>query len=198
MGTVGILLLAGVAVAAYAIGIYNTLQRLKTQIAASIQEIGNQLKRQASLIPNLEASVKGYLQHEQGIFEKLTDARKSATQASQTNSAADIDKAITSMQSLIPQIKVLVEDNPELQANTTVMQFMSELTDTADKLMYARRTVIDLTQQFNEKLVTFPSNLIAGIFGFVAEKGLEMPTEGSHLSVSAEETKDVTVDLTQK
>ena len=190
-----VILVAVVGLAAYVIGLYNTLQRLKTQITAAIQEIGNQLKRQASLIPNLMASVKGYLDHEKGIFDKLTAARTTAAKASASNSPADLDKAIASMQSLIPDIKVLVEDNPELQANTTVMKFMDELTDTSDKLMYSRRTVIDLTQQFNEKLVVFPSNIIAGMFGFTAEKGLVMPAEGEHLEVSAQETKDVKVEL---
>lgn len=196
MGTTSIIILViFIAIVGYVIGLYNALQRLKTQITASIQEIGNQLKRQASLIPNLMESVKGYLKHEAGIFDKLTAARTSAAKASASNSAVDVDKAIASMQSLIPDIKILVEDNPELQANSTVMQFMSELTDTADKLMYARRTVIDLTQQFNEKLVTFPSNLVAGMFGFTAEKGLEMPKDGTHTTVSADELKDVKVDL---
>ena len=130
-----VILIAVVGLAAYVIGLYNTLQRLKTQITAAIQEIGNQLKRQASLIPNLMASVKGYLDHEKGIFDKLTAARTSAAKASASNSPADLDKAIASMQSLIPDIKVLVEDNPELQANTTVMKFMDELTDTSDKLI---------------------------------------------------------------
>lgn len=196
MGTIGIILLIAVVVlAAYVIGLFNTLQRLKTQITAAIQEIGNQLKRQASLIPNLEASVKSYLKHEAGIFDKLTAARTSAAKASASNSAADIDKAISNIQSLIPDIKVLVEDNPELQANSTVTKFMDELTDTADKLMYSRRTVIDLTQMYNEKLVTFPSNIIANMFGFTAEKGLDTPREGAHVSVSDEEMKDVKVKL---
>ena len=190
-----VVLVVLIGLVAYVIGLYNTLQRLKTQITAAIQEIGNQLKRQASLIPNLMESVKGYLKHESGIYDKLTAARTTAAKATQTNSPADVDKAISSMQSLIPDIKVLVENNPELKANTTVNKFMDELTDTSDKLMYARRTVIDLTQMFNEKLVMFPSNLIAGLFGFKPEKGLVMPTEGEHLAVSHEETKDVKVDL---
>ncbi len=76
-----VILVAVVGLAAYVIGLYNTLQRLKTQITAAIQEIGNQLKRQASLIPNLMASVKGYLDHEKGIFDKLTAARTSAAKA---------------------------------------------------------------------------------------------------------------------
>ncbi len=184
-----------VAIALYVLSIYNSLQTLKTQIQASIQEIGNQLKRQASLIPNLEVSVKGYMKHEKGIFEMLTDARKSVAQADKSGSADDIQTAIDKIQSVVPRLSVAVEDNPELKANETVTRFMSELSDTADKLMYARRTVIDLTQNFNEKLVTFPSNVIAGMFGFKPEKGLVTPESGSHLNVSDDDMKDVKVNL---
>lgn len=183
------------AIAFYVMSIYNTLQRLKTQITASIQEIGNQLKRQASLIPNLENSVKSYMKHEKGVFEMLTEARKSVAKATQTGSAKDIDKAISDLQSVVPQISIAVESNPELKADQTVTKFMQELTDTADKLAYARRAVIDLSQAFNEKLVTFPSNIIAGLFGFKPEKGLETPLTGSHVSVSDTEMQDVKVNL---
>lgn len=195
MSTPIILLIILIAIASYVASIYNTLQRLMTQITASIQEIGNQLKRQASLIPNLESSVKGFLKHEQGIFKLLTDARKSVAQAASSNSLPDIEKAATAMQALMPKISLVVEDNPELKSNETVTQFMSELTDTADKLMYARRSVIDLTQNFNEKLVMFPSNLIAGLFGFKQQAGLQTPQSGSHLEVSSDEMKDVKVDI---
>ena len=184
-----------VAVVGYVIGVYNGLARLKTQITASIQEIGNQLKRQASLIPNLEASVKGYLKHEKGIYRMITDARKAVDLASKSGSGKDIDKALSSIQSVIPKLQVMVESNPELKANETIAKFMDELTDTADKLMYARRTLIDLTQSYNEKLVTFPSNLVAKLFGFKPEKGLEIATTGAHVRVSDAETKDVKVDL---
>ncbi len=190
-----VLLGAIVLAALYVMGIFNSLQRLKTQIAAAIQEIGNQLKRQASLIPNLEASVKGYLTHEKDIFKLLTAARTSSAQAAQSGSAKDIDAAISNIQAMLPKIAVVLEDNPEIQANATVMKFMSELSDTADKLMYARRTVIDLTQSYNEKLLVFPSNIIAGLFGFTKEVGLQLPESGSHLSVSEEEMKDVSVKL---
>lgn len=179
----------------YVISIYNSLQTLKTQIVASIQEIGNQLKRQASLIPSLMASVKGYIKHEKSIFKMLTDARKASEKAEKSGKTKDIDAALSSIQSVLPQIQVAVEDNPELKADTTVTKFMDELTDTADKLSYARRTVIDLTQSYNQKLVVFPSNLIAGLFGFKAEKGLETPMTGAHVSVSAGETEDIKVDF---
>ncbi|MBP7768654.1 LemA family protein [Candidatus Woesebacteria bacterium] len=190
-----ILVIVAIAIAFYVIGLFNTLQRLRTQIAAAIQEIGNQLKRQSSLIPSLMESVKGYMKHEKDIFGMLTDARKSIAHASETGAAKDIDTAISQLQSVIPQISVMVESNPELKADTTVTRFMQELSDTADKLMYARRTVIDLTQNYNEKLVMFPSNIIAGMFGFTPEKGLEMPVSGSHLSVSEKEMEDPKVEL---
>lgn len=190
-----VLLIAIIAIALYVIGIYNTLQRLKTQIVASIQEIGNQLKRQASLIPNLETAVKGYLKHESGVFEMLTQARRAVATAEKSGDAASIEDAINKIQSVVPQIQIAVEDNPELKADATVTKFMSELTDTADKLMYARRTVIDLSQSYNEKLVMFPSNIIANAFGFKPEKGLSTPQEGSHVSVSDTEMKDVKVNL---
>jgi LemA protein len=182
-------------IALYIMGVYNSLQTIKTQIVASIQEIGNQLKRQASLIPNLETSVKGYLKHEKDIFTMLTDARKAISKAEKTGSGKDIDAAIDSIQQMVPRMAIAVEDNPELKSDATVTKFMDELRDTADKLMYARRTVIDLSQNYNQKLVVFPSNLVAQLFGFKPEKGLEMPSSGTHLSVSDAEMNDPKVTL---
>lgn len=179
----------------YIVMVYNNLQRLKTEIHASIQEIGNQLKRQASLIPSLQASVKGYMKQEKEIFKMLTDARTSAETAAKSGAAGDIEAAISKLNQVMPQISVAVEDNPEIKSDATVAQFMSELRDTADKLMYARRSVIDLSQNYNVQLVTFPSNLVAKLFGFTAEKGLDTPMSGSHLSVNDSEMKDVKVEL---
>ena len=190
IGGITVVVLAG-----YCIAIYNELQTLKTQIVASIQEIGNQLKRQASLIPNLQASVKGMMKQETGIFEMLTKARTQVAHAQETNSSADLEKAISQVQSIVPQLSIAIEDNPEMKSDVTVQKLMSELTDTADKLMYARRSVIDLSQRYNQRLVTFPSNMIANLFGFKPEKGLETPQEGSHVSVQKEEMKDVSIDL---
>lgn len=182
-------------IAFYVVSIYNTLQRLKTQIKASIQEIGNQLKRQAGLIPNLETAVKGQLKHEKEIYNMLTSARKSVAQADKTGKISDIDKAIDQIQTLIPQIQVVVESNPELKASEVISKFMDELTDTADKLSYARRSVIDLSQTYNQNLVTFPSNLIANLFGFKEEAGIVTAMTGSHVEVSSEDMKNPEVKL---
>lgn len=179
----------------YVVGVYNSLQTLKTQIHASIQEIGNQLKRQAGLIPNLEVAVKGQLKHEQGIYKMLTSARQAVSKAGQSGKTQDIDQAIEQVQGLLPQIQVVVESNPELKANEAITKFMDELTDTADKLSYARRSVIDLTQNFNQKLVVFPSNVLAKAMGFTPEAGLVTPTSGAHLEVSQQEQQDPKVSL---
>lgn len=178
----------------YAIGVYNSLQTLKTRIKASVQEIGNQLKRQANLIPNLAESVKSYLTHEKDIYDKITSARR-AVEAAVKEGGVKIDEAVSQINSLVPKLQVIVESNPELKANQVIGKLMDELRDTADKLMYSRRTLIDLSAEYNMKLVTFPSNLIANAFGFKAEKGLEVPVSGAHLSVSDTETQDVKIDL---
>lgn len=184
-----------VAIVLYLVGTYNTFQTIKTRITASIQEIGNQLKRQADLIPNLEASVKGYLKHEKDIFDKLTDARKQIAAAVKSGTTQKMVEASSAISRLIPALQVVVEDNPELKAEETVSKLMDELRDTSDKVMYARRTLIDLTADYNRMIVTIPSNFIASLFGFKPEKGLETPMEGEHLSVSDTETKSPKVNL---
>lgn len=179
----------------WVISVYNFFQTTRARIKASIQEIGNQLKRQASLIPNLESSAKGYLKQEKEVFKMLTDARKTVSSAAESGNLDQIDKAAESIQALLPKLQIAVEDNPELKSDTVIKQLMDELRDTADKLMYARRTVIDLAADFNVKRVTFPSSIVANMFSFGEEKGITTPMEGGHVSVSSEETKDPKVNL---
>ncbi len=190
-----IVIAAGVVVVIYVIALYNGLQSLLTQIEAATQEIGNQLKRQASLIPNLESSVKAFMKQEKEVFTLLSQARQSIEKASKSGSASAIDAAQDQLNAVLPRLQVVVEDNPELKSNETVQQFMAELRDTADKLSYSRRAVIDLTQQFNQKLVVFPSNILAGMFGFKKQVGIATPMKGAHMEVSEDETHDHKVSL---
>ena len=171
--------------ALYAIGVYNFLATAKVRIKASIQEIGNQLKRQAELIPNLEESVKGYLKHEKEIFALLTSARKSVASAIDSNNLGEMVKASDSLAKILPSIQATFESNPEIKASELVKNLMSNLTDTADKVSYSRRLLIDLTADYNAKLVTFPSSVVANLFGFKAEAGLTTPETGSHVEVSS-------------
>lgn len=159
----------------WVISIYNFFASSKARIKASIQEIGNQLKRQADLIPNLEASVKGYLKHEKGIFDELSLARKMVAAAAKSGNLGKMADAGKALSEVLPKIQVIVESNPELKGSEVVKGLMDELRDTSDKVMYARRLLIDLTADFNVKRVAFPSSLIANMFGFAEMKGLETP-----------------------
>ena len=150
--------------AIWVISTYNFFVSSKTRIKASIQEIGNQFKRQADLIPNLESSVKGYLSHEKGILQMLSDARKLISTGKD---------ASAKIAEFLPKLQVVVESNPELKGNTVVTNLMDELRDTADKVMYARRLLIDLTADFNVKRATFPSSLVANLFKITEEEGLK-------------------------
>ncbi|MFA6512501.1 MAG: LemA family protein, partial [Patescibacteria group bacterium] len=87
------------------------------------------------------------------------------------------------------------ESNPEIKGADVITKLMDELRDTSDKVMYARRTLIDLTADYNVKIATFPSNTVAGIFGFQPEKGLSTPDTGSHIEVSQSETTTPKVKL---
>lgn len=181
-----ILLVVLVALALWVISQYNFFVTSKARIKASIQEIGNQLKRQADLIPNLEASVKGYMKHEKGIMEMLSVARKLISKGK------DASKQIAEV---LPKLQVVVESNPQLKADTVVTNLMDELRDTSDKVMYARRLMIDLTADYNVKRVSVPSNIVANLFKFEELKGLETAENGEHLTVSAGEMKSPKVNL---
>jgi len=188
---VGIILVA----VFYVVSQYNWFQTTKTRITAAIQDIGNQLKRQSSLIPNLENSTKGYLKHEKGIYEEIVSARKAVEKAAGGKDMSKIEAASNAISSLVPKLQVLVESNPELKGAEVVVRLMDELRDTSDKLMYARRVVIDLSAEYNIKIVTLPSNIIAGLFGFKEQKGIATPTEGEHLEVGKDEMSDPKISV---
>jgi len=179
----------------YVVVTYNQFQTLKTRLKAAIQEIGNQLKRQAELIPNLTQAAKGYLKHEKNIFQALTEARKAVTQAVESGKTEKMLEAQELVQKALSSMRIILESNPQLQAAGVVTGLMNELRDTADKVMYARRTLIDLTADYNRMVVTIPSNLIAKIFGFKEERGLKFLEKGTALTVKAEETKTPKVNL---
>lgn len=182
-------------IAGYFVSLFNFFVSSKARIKASIQEIGNQLKRQADLIPNLETTAKSYLSHEKKIYESLTDARKMISSAVKSGNLQQMADAGSKLAEILPQIQVVVESNPELKANEVVVKLMDELRDTSDKIMYARRLVIDLTADFNVKRAAFPSNVVANIFKFEEQPGLITPTEGEHIKVNESDLKTPKVNL---
>ncbi len=190
-----IILLVLVVLVLWVVSTYNFFVTAKARIKASVQEIGNQLKRQADLIPNLEESVKGYLKQEKDIFKMLTDARKAVAGAVDSQDAQKMADAGSKLAGVLPRLQVAVESNPELKSSEVVGKLMDELRDTADKLMYARRLVIDLTADYNVRRATIPSSIIANMFGFAELAGLITPQSGEHLEVSESEMKSPKVKL---
>ena len=174
---------------------YNFFVSSKARIKAAVQEIGNQLKRQADLIPNLESSTKGYLKHESKIFKDLTDARRAIASAVKSGDVQKMADAGSQLASILPSIRIAVEDNPELKASDVVSKLMDELRDTADKVMYARRLVIDLTADYNVRRVSVPSNIIANMFKFEEQPGLITPEKGEHVETKEGELKTPKVSL---
>lgn len=195
MNSTTILIILVVGIGLYLVSLYNFFQTALTRIKASIQEIGNQLKRQADLIPNLESSVKGYLSHEKSILTMLADARKSVNAASESGNIDKQSKAASMLGDLLPRLSVIVESNPELKGSETVTNLMEELRDTSDKVMYARRTLIDLSADYNVKVVTFPSNFVANLFGFKEQPGLKVADMEGATSVTTAETKSPKINL---
>ena len=181
--------------ALWVVSTYNFFVSTKTRVGASIQEIGNQLKRQSELIPNLESAAKGYLSHEKGIFDELTNARKAISGAIDSGNLKKMSDAGKMLSDVLPKIQVVVESNPEIKGSVVVTNLMNDLRDTSDKVMYARRLLIDLTADYNVKLVTVPSSIIAGMFHFTKLAGLDTPVDGEGLKVSGEEMKTPKIDL---
>ncbi len=143
------------------------------------------------------SSVKGYMKNEKQIFNKLTDARKAVVQAVKSGNAQEmIDASQLANQALTP-IRVVLESTPELKAAGPTSKLIDELRDTADKIMYSRRVLIDLTADFNVRVATIPSALVANIFSFKKQSGLKMPkgAEETATTVKAEELKTPKVEL---
>lgn len=188
---IGLLIVIALVIMSY----YNKFKTAQVRIKASVQEIANQLKRQVDLIPNLVDSVKGFMKHEKGIFDELTSARKTVETAANSNNPKLIDEAQKSVNKVLSSLKVIVENNPQIQSSGLVNNLMDELRDTADKLMYARRTLIDLAADYNTSIVTIPGVWVAQIFGFKEEKGLSVPSDSSITEITSDDLKSPKVNL---
>lgn len=142
--------------------VYNGLIRVANQAKEAFSDIDVQLKRRYDLIPNLVESVKGYATHEAGVFEKVTEARSNAMQATGSARVGAENQLSGALKSLF----AVAENYPQLKANENFLNLQNELTDTEDKIQAARRFYNGMVRDFNIKIQVFPSNIIAGAFGF--------------------------------
>ena len=165
------ILLVVIALAAvFLISVYNSLVTLKVKIKEAWSQIDVQLKRRIDLIPNLVESVKGYAAHEKEVFENVTKARAALMTAGDPKAAGEADMQLTSA---LKSLFAVAEAYPELKAQEGFINLQKELSDTEDKVAYSRQFFNSVVRQYNEKIVAFPSNLIAGMFGFKQEAFFE-------------------------
>lgn len=151
----------------FLISIYNALIRLRNQVKNAWSQIDVQLKRRHDLIPNLIETVKGYMTHERDTLENITKARSQAVQA---EGIGDKAKAESELTSALGKFNLVVENYPDLKANQNFLSLQEELTSTENRISFARQAYNDQVLFFNNKIQMFPSNIIAGMFGFKTEE----------------------------
>ncbi len=163
------ILIVVVVILAWIILTYNGLITTKNQVDEAVSDIDVQLKRRYDLIPNLVATVKGYMTHEAGTLEKVTAARASAMQAHDNKNAtlAERETAENTLSSTLKSLFAVSENYPDLKASNNFMQLQDELSDTENKIQSARRFYNGNVRDFNTKIQIFPTNLIAGMLKFV-------------------------------
>lgn len=171
MEIVWIIVAIAVVVILFVLGIYNSLVRLKIRVDEAWSDITIQLKRRLDLIPNLVETVKGYAKHESGVFEAVTKARADALNAKGIKETA---AAENQFEGALKSMFAVAEAYPDLKANQNFIELQQELVDTEDKIQASRRFYNGGVRDLNTKIQMFPSNIIAGMFGFKSRDFYEL------------------------
>jgi len=157
-----VLLIVG-ALVLWVIFSYNSFVKLVNRAKEAWADIDVQLKRRYDLIPNLVSTVKGYATHESGTFEKITQAR---TQAMNATGVEEKGKAENMLAGTLKSLFAVAESYPDLKANTNFLELQRELSDTENKIQASRRFYNTNVRDLNIGIESFPANIIAGIFNF--------------------------------
>ena len=152
-------------------GMYNALVRTKVRVEEAWSDITVQLKRRYDLIPNLVNTVKGYAAHEKEVFEKVAETRANALSAQGVKETA---QAENQFEQALKSLFAVSENYPQLRASENFQQLQAELTDTEDKVMASRRFYNGAARDLNIKIDTFPSTVIAKMFGFKKREFFEV------------------------
>jgi LemA protein len=179
-----IILAAAAAVAVWLVAVYNGLIRLRNRTEEAWSDIDVQLKRRHDLIPNLVASVKGFMQHERELLENITRARSAAMTAESAGNRAALGEAEKTLGGLLGNLRVAFEAYPDLKANQNMAQLMDELSDTENKIQASRRFYNSQARDFNIKIEVFPNNLFAQAMHFVKFDFFQVDNDAERQNVS--------------
>jgi len=166
----GIIIVLAVIVAS----MYNSLVRLRNNRENAFADIDVQLKQRHDLIPQLVETVKGYAGHEKETLDRVVSARSGAINAKSIDEKIVAENALSSA---LAGLKVTVEAYPDLKANQNFLQLQEEISDIENKLASVRRYFNSATRELNNAVQSFPSNIIAGMFGFHKELMFDLGTE---------------------
>ncbi|RLS24294.1 MAG: LemA family protein [Planctomycetota bacterium] len=179
IGACGALLLLGVIVALWVVGIYNSLARGRVGVRGAWSDIDVQLKRRHDLIPNLVETVKGYAKHERETLEAVIAARARAVSAGSISEKVAAEGGLTQA---LGRLMAIAEAYPDLKANTNFMQLQGELATTENIISNARGGYNGAAGGYNQTLVVFPANIVAGMFGFKQEPFFELDSPAERVA----------------
>lgn len=172
--TIGLIILAIVVVLIIAVvSIYNGLVKKRMNVNEAWSGIDVQLKRKGNVIPNLIDTIRMQTEYEGDLLEKLTQARSGITQGSNEERLKQNDI----MGGLMKSVYAVAENYPQLGANQSFKEIMSQVADCEDKITYARNRYNICVSDYNTARETFPGNIFAGMFGFKAEEFFEIAQE---------------------
>lgn len=161
-----IVIVVAVILVAWVISMYNSLVKLRNNRENAFADIDVQLKQRHDLIPQLVETVKGYAAHEKETLERVINARNGAMSAKTIDDKIVAENALSSA---LAGLKITLEAYPDLKANQNFLQLQEEIADLENKLSSVRRYFNSATREYNNAVETFPSNIMAGMFGFRKE-----------------------------
>jgi LemA protein len=180
LGLIVVLVLAGLAVLILA-GMYNSLVQLRVRTESAWSDIDVQLKRRHDLIPNLVETVKGYAAHERGTFENIAKYRSMAMQAA---TPADKAQAEGQLTTALKSLFAVAENYPQLQASQEFTELQNSLNSIEDNIQNARRYYNAVVRDYNTRVQSFPTNILAGMFGFQSRQFFEMESAADRENVA--------------
>jgi LemA protein len=184
---VGVLVGFVLLVVVFVVGIFNGLVGLRNRVKNAYAQIDVQLKRRYDLIPNLVETAKGYMKHESETLEAVINARNQAVSAASTASKdptaagaiSDLAGADGALTGALGKLMVVMEAYPDLKASENMMQVQEELTSTENRVAFSRQAYNDAVMTYNNKREMFPSNIVAGMFGFKFAQSWELDDEAA-------------------
>lgn len=181
-----IILTIVVVIALFIIGVYNGLVRARQKVKNAWSQIEVQLQRRFDLIPNLVETVKGYMTHEKEVLEKVTALRSSWANAKSVQEKAELDNALSGA---LKTIMAVSENYPDLKANQNFSELQNSLTETENKISFARQFYNDTAMMYNTKVEVFPDNIVASLFHFKPEPLFKVDSDEARKNVKVDFNK---------